>query len=359
MKYIVYKTTNLINNKIYVGVHKTENPEIFDGYIGCGAYINKPSSYVNSKYCLHKALLKYGVDNFVRTTIKIFDNKEDAFKLESEIVNEEFVKNENTYNMTLGGYIPPITSKTIYQFDLLGNPIKTWDSIKEITNYYGCNKDRISMCIKDKRSFNNYYWSECNNIDINEYRLSSREIIFQYDDSGNFLNQFNNAEEASKKLNLDRNLISIALYEKHKYSNFYFLHADTDINTVIENIENRKLNNKVKVFRYLKSGKFDREYKSITNAANENNTSTGNIIKAIKKGTCCSGYKWSYDKSQIIQEYKNREIHKIKVAQYDKNGKLVKIWDDVKDCQKEFPACRRVCNGTRKSTGGYVFKYVE
>lgn len=36
MKYIVYKTTCLVNNKIYIGVHGTENPEIFDGYIGDG-----------------------------------------------------------------------------------------------------------------------------------------------------------------------------------------------------------------------------------------------------------------------------------------------------------------------------------
>lgn len=36
MKYIVYQTTNLINNKIYIGVHKTKNPDIFDGYLGCG-----------------------------------------------------------------------------------------------------------------------------------------------------------------------------------------------------------------------------------------------------------------------------------------------------------------------------------
>ncbi len=35
MNYIVYKTTNKINGKIYVGVHRT-NPDIFDGYIGCG-----------------------------------------------------------------------------------------------------------------------------------------------------------------------------------------------------------------------------------------------------------------------------------------------------------------------------------
>lgn len=34
MKYIVYCTTNLINNKIYVGVHQTSDPTHFDGYIG-------------------------------------------------------------------------------------------------------------------------------------------------------------------------------------------------------------------------------------------------------------------------------------------------------------------------------------
>lgn len=42
MKYIVYLTRNVKNNKIYIGVHKTENPDIFDGYIGCGVNIFLP-----------------------------------------------------------------------------------------------------------------------------------------------------------------------------------------------------------------------------------------------------------------------------------------------------------------------------
>jgi hypothetical protein len=40
MKYIVYQTLNKVNNKIYIGVHQTENPEIFDGYYGCGITIS-------------------------------------------------------------------------------------------------------------------------------------------------------------------------------------------------------------------------------------------------------------------------------------------------------------------------------
>jgi len=49
MKYIVYITKNEVNNKTYIGVHQTKNPEIFDGYIGCGVNINKPASYHNPK----------------------------------------------------------------------------------------------------------------------------------------------------------------------------------------------------------------------------------------------------------------------------------------------------------------------
>lgn len=32
MKYIVYKTTCLVNSKIYIGYHRTSNPEVFDGF---------------------------------------------------------------------------------------------------------------------------------------------------------------------------------------------------------------------------------------------------------------------------------------------------------------------------------------
>ena len=45
----IYRTTNLINNKIYIG--KKEKPHYVDGYFGSGVVIRR-------------ALAKYGVDNF-------------------------------------------------------------------------------------------------------------------------------------------------------------------------------------------------------------------------------------------------------------------------------------------------------
>ena len=48
-KYIVYQTTNLINNKIYVGVHQTSDPDSFDGYLGNGIINTQPYTYQYAK----------------------------------------------------------------------------------------------------------------------------------------------------------------------------------------------------------------------------------------------------------------------------------------------------------------------
>jgi hypothetical protein len=88
MFYTVYKTTNLINGKIYVGLHITE--DLHDSYLGSGKQIQA-------------AIKKYGKENFKREYIKICENPTEMYNLEAEIVNEDFVKRTDTYNMKTGG----------------------------------------------------------------------------------------------------------------------------------------------------------------------------------------------------------------------------------------------------------------
>ena len=90
MKYILYQTTNLVNNCIYIGVHKTETPERFDGYLGNGIYINKPNTYEKSKTLLQQAVKEFGVKNFKRSTIGIFNTYLEAWKAECLIINDLF-----------------------------------------------------------------------------------------------------------------------------------------------------------------------------------------------------------------------------------------------------------------------------
>ena len=92
MKYIVYQTVNKENGKIYIGVHKTENPNIFDGYIGNGIKVGY--SLENPKTVFQYALKKYGYDSFIRTTLKVFDTEEDAYDEEARIVTLDFIKSD-------------------------------------------------------------------------------------------------------------------------------------------------------------------------------------------------------------------------------------------------------------------------
>lgn len=135
MKYIVYKTINKINNKIYIGVHKTEDPEIFDGYLGNGVYVQRPSSYSNPKTHFQFAIKKYGVENFIRTVVKVFDVENDAYKLESELVNEEFIKREDTYNLVPGGRDISQFMVKVYMYDIEGNFEMEFESLVAAAKY--------------------------------------------------------------------------------------------------------------------------------------------------------------------------------------------------------------------------------
>lgn len=356
MKYIVYLTTNKINNKIYIGVHETENPDIFDGYLGCGANINKPSSYNKGKTHLHNAILKYGTSAFYRQTIKEFDNLEDALNLEFELVTEEFIKRTDTYNMTIGGGMPPKFNKIIYQFDLNGNLIKEWDSIKSIINKYKCNHDRIWMCIRDKRTFNNYYWSSKNKIDVNEYKLSARGCVYQYNKDGVLLNKFENASQAALKLDLTRESISNAVYNRTTCNGYYFLKPDEDIYELLNSKSNKINLSKISIYRYTESGDFDCEFSCIQEAVNSG-ISRRTLKSAIENNKIAKGYRWSYEKSDKIKIH--TPLKPVKIAQYDLNHNLIKIWDSVKDCKKEFPSCQKVCRKERKSTNGFIFEYIS
>lgn len=88
MFYYLYKITNKINNKIYIGVHKTKNMN--DGYMGSGK-------------ALLSAFELYGKDNFEKNIIAEYNSEEELFAAEASIVNEDFVKREDTYNISLGG----------------------------------------------------------------------------------------------------------------------------------------------------------------------------------------------------------------------------------------------------------------
>jgi hypothetical protein len=104
MYHYVYKTINLITNKVYIGAHSSD--ELDDGYLGSGK-------------ALKDAIQKHGKDNFQRVILEMFETREQAFRREAEIVTEEFIKEDTNYNMCPGG---------------LGSTVKTEEFKQQVSN---------------------------------------------------------------------------------------------------------------------------------------------------------------------------------------------------------------------------------
>lgn len=86
--HIIYKTTNLINGKIYVGMHSTDNLE--DRYLGSG-------------WVLKHAIKKYGRENFKREILLILTDRAEAREVEALLVDTAFIARPDTYNLQEGG----------------------------------------------------------------------------------------------------------------------------------------------------------------------------------------------------------------------------------------------------------------
>ena len=91
--YLVYKTTCLLNGKIYIGQHQTYDPN--DNYLGSGRE-------------LLVDIQKFGRENFKREILFDFDNFTDMDSKEKELVTESFVARDDTYNIRLGGQNPEV-----------------------------------------------------------------------------------------------------------------------------------------------------------------------------------------------------------------------------------------------------------
>ena len=89
MYYYLYEIKNLLNDKIYIGVHKTKN--LNDGYMGSGRL-------------LLKDIEVYGIENFQKTILEFFESEFDMFQKEKRTVDKSFLSRDDVYNLRCGGY---------------------------------------------------------------------------------------------------------------------------------------------------------------------------------------------------------------------------------------------------------------
>ena len=363
MKYILYLTTNTKssingNNRIYVGVHQTKNPEIFDGYLGCGVHVGQPSTYMYPKTPFQYAVKKYGTDAFVRSVLYTYDTEEEAYAKEEELVNSDFLKQEHVYNIALGGKFLKKQCKTLHQFDLNGNLIKSWDSYKDICDFYNYDEWHLRTAIDRKRIFVNSYWSFDSLIDITQFspiKHGNPTIVYLYSQYGKLIQMFDSIKECAEYLRLNPNTISNGIKREQLFLKKYYISTSL----VDEFKPSPRKVGKNTTFYVYRDNKLLGKYTGKEVMPVINLYSWRDIYDSIKLR---NGWYKDFFLSEIpVSEIPERVFNKQRVVDvYDKYGNYIETLDSIKAIKEKYnikAAQLRKIECGDKHIGEYIFKY--
>ena len=114
--HFIYKTTNLLNETFYYGMHSTSN--IKDGYLGSG-----------TRLC--HSIRKHGKENFKLEILEFLSDRETLVAKEKELITEEMLKDPLCMNLKLGGQGGFCNEEHALKFHEGGskNMIKQWKDL--------------------------------------------------------------------------------------------------------------------------------------------------------------------------------------------------------------------------------------
>lgn len=146
--HFIYKTTNLLNGKYYIGMHSTNDLE--DGYMGSGKRL---------RYSINK----YGKENHKVEILEFVDNREELKKIEKEIVNLNEIAKDNCMNLMVGGKGGFISDEQQRERSIIANKILN-EKLKNDKEFYENFKLKISDGAKKsyqdgRKKINFYDWN--------------------------------------------------------------------------------------------------------------------------------------------------------------------------------------------------------
>lgn len=296
----IYKITNKLNNKSYIGksidVEKRLKNHKSAVFSNCGREHDTP---------IHKSMRIHGIENF---TFNIIEECSIDQLDEREVF---WIKYYNSYlkgyNQTDGGSSPISVKRAVCGFSIPeGKKICEYSSVTEAECEYS--RGIYETCLN-----------------FNKNKTAQGLCWFFKEDIENLTQ-----EEIKQKI----------------YNRYPYLCCQLD--------KNGKL---IKIWKDTKTACIENNFKSI-----------GNIISCcLNNRDLANGFQWCYIKDlnkRVNVKYKNKSTYNRKaVNQYSKDGKFLKTWTSITEAARELSLqdskISSVCKGTRKSTGGFVWKYAD
>lgn len=316
---IVYCFYNKINKKRYIG----QTMALMCVRYGQHMYEARKDC---PKYPIHKAIKKYGIENFNLDVIEeLSANSRDELK---QILNQReqyYINLYNTtneecgYNLTYGGETSYLTAEIpLYQFTLDGVFIKRYDSHtsaaidvtgnpKNISNLRNCAMHKTQQAY-------GYIWEYtdvCNRV----YTKPEKDCSFNFKKAkaytldGDLIDVFNSYKEAAQFANVPSSAISEAIDKENRTAGgFIWRSENKEFTPLIESPRIKRLTKPISAYtlddKFVNTFYHGYDIKQFL----EISTTPSNIF-AVVKGirTKAYGYKWFYaddesqpDKSKII-----------------------------------------------------------
>ena len=148
---IIYKATNLVNGKVYIGLTKQE--------LAKRRYQHEltASKKSNRSYYFHDAIHKHGKDQFSWEVIDRAETHDELREKEMFWVTYYGSYGKNGYNLTPGGEDTSNAFKEVYVFTFEGELIKTYESATEASVAYRCAPGDIGRVANGKTHARNHH----------------------------------------------------------------------------------------------------------------------------------------------------------------------------------------------------------
>lgn len=315
------------------------------------------------------------------------------------------------YNISIGGegtltglYNLPSMSVPVYQYNLDGNFLAEFPSMMEAERNTGINNSAICACCKGVHNYTkDFIWSyekhkKIDKVDPKQIRYDliikkQEKIVYQYDLSGAFIQEYKSLSEASRVTNINfKDISKCCLNEKIKQAGGYIW--SYDYSECVEPYKLKTRNNNI--YKYSIDGNLIKIYNNVDEAVSNNNISKPTLYKACSESNksnynICCGYIWSYsyidsiyfekiqkqiestliknkaqknkipkERKKIISKYSDQKIY-----QYSKQGNFIREYKNVdeileivklkNEAKHSIIAC---CKGNSKTSYGYQWRFV-
>lgn len=196
--YLIYKHTNKINGKCYIGQTCYNNP--------VHRWHSDGSGY-KAQQKFYRAILKYGWENFEHQVLVEGLTKQEADELEIAYI-EQFDSIRHGYNLLIGGSGQTTQSKPIYKLSLTKEILAEYSSIREAASQlysetFNAARNSIGKCCSGQlRQYKGFSWCFVNEYSAFKIKLCAGKTVgkqvYQLSLEKEVLNQYGSYSEAAK-----------------------------------------------------------------------------------------------------------------------------------------------------------------